>query len=126
MKRIILLMFCMPLLMASTCENSSDDNQIVCTLEAVAGLSVTVIDSQTNLPLVENVIVTAADGNYQENLELVPGLEYIFSGAYERVGIYTLTVTKEGYQTYTSSPITVTRNVCHVITEQVQVVLIPN
>ena len=126
MKKIILLLFCMPLLMASSCENSDDDDQIMCTLEVVSGLSVTVTDSQTNLPLVENVTVSATEGTYQEILELVPGSGNIFTGAHERTGNYTITVTKEGYQTNTFGPITVTKNVCHVITQQVQVVLIPN
>ena len=122
MKKIILLLFCMPLLLASTCED--DENQIVCTTDFVNGLNVTVVDSETQVPLVEGVTVTAVDGDYNEVLPLFPGLEYIFSGAGERVGSYIITVTKVGYITYTSQPIVVTRDVCHVIPKQVFVELV--
>ena len=124
MKKIILLLMCMPFLLASTCDN--DDDQIYCTQEFVYGLNVTVLDSQTNQPLVEGVVVSATDGAYQENLMLIPGLEYSFAGAGERPGTYVVTVTKSGYQTYTSPPITVTANVCHVIPQSLTVNLQSN
>jgi len=113
----------MPLLMASTCDNNEQD-QIPCTMEAKAGLNVTVIDGATNIPLVEGVVVTVADGTYQETLQLFPGLEYIFTGAWERPGHYTITATKEGYQT-NSSQVLVTSDVCHVIPKQLQIILNP-
>jgi hypothetical protein len=53
-------------------------------------------------------------------------LEYVFSGAWERSGNYIITVSKPGYQTYTSSVITVTSDVCHVIPQQIEVVLVAN
>ena len=115
----------MPLLMATTCD-SNDNNQILCTTEFVYGLNVTVINSETQLPLVEGVTVTAVDQNYSENLELFPGLEYIFSGAGERPGTYTITVTKNGYVTFISDPIVVEADICHVIPRQVTVTLIAN
>lgn len=111
----------MPFLMASTCDN--DDDQIFCTLEFVHGLNVTVLDSQTNQPLVDGVVVKATDGSYQEFLS---GLENLFIGAGERAGTYTITVTKTGYQTYTSAPIRVTADVCHVIPQLVTVSLVSN
>lgn len=122
MKKIILLLMCMPLLMASTCDN--EDDQIYCTLEAKAGLNVTVLNSQTNQPLIDGVTVQATDGFYQEFLIL--GRENSFFGAEERPGTYIITVTKEGYQTYTSSPIVVTADVCHVIPQSLTVNLQSN
>ena len=116
----------MPLLLASTCNNDVEENQIVCTTQFVYGLNVTVIDSQTQQPLVDGVTVTAVSGSYQETLEVFPGLEYVFYGAGERMGSYLITVTKNGYQTYTSEPIQVQRDACHVIPRQVTVTLVSN
>jgi hypothetical protein len=124
MKKLILLLAIFPLLLSSTCENNDDD--IFCTTEAKAGLNVTVINSQTNVPIVEDVVIIAQDGSYQETLEYFPGGEFVFSGAYERMGTYTITVTKTGFQTFTSQAITVTRDECHVIPQQITVNLIPN
>ena len=124
MKKLLLLFMFAPLLMASTCEN--DDNQIFCTLEVVYGLNVVVLDATSGQPLVEGVEVKAVEGTYLETLELTPGLEYSFKGAGERAGTYIVTVTKTGYQTYTSSPIVVTRNECHVITQSLTVNLQSN
>lgn len=124
MKKLYLFALCMPLLMASTCE--SDNNQIVCTQQFVYGLKIVVLDASTGNFLVEGVEVKAVDGAYQETLALVPGLEYSFAGAGERVGTYIVTITKAGYQTYISSPIVVTRDVCHVIPQSLTVNLQSN
>ena len=124
MKKIILLLFCIPLLLASTCDDENDED-IFCTTEFVYGLNVTVIDSQTQQLIVEGVTVTAQSGNYQETLEIFPGSEYVFYGAGERPGTYLITVTKSGYVTNTAT-VTVAADECHVIPQQVQVVLTAN
>ena len=124
MKKLLFLFMFAPLLMASTCNN--DDDQIVCTQQFVYGLNVVVLDAISGNPLVEGVTVHATDGSYQENLFLIPGLEYSFAGAGERMGTYVITVTKDEYQTYTSSPIAVTANVCHVNPQGLTVTLHPN
>lgn len=125
MKKLFLFLLCAPLVISSSCE-SSDDDPIFCTDEFVAGLHVTVLDAANGQPLVDGVEIKAADGTYLETLQLESGLEYLFKGAGERVGTYTVTVTKNGYQTYTSTPIVVTRDVCHVITQSLTVNLQSN
>ena len=82
MKKLFLLFMLTPLLITSSCENDNDD-QIVCTQEFVYGLNVIVLDATTGNPLVEGVTVEATDGGYHETLQLVPGLEYSFTGAGE-------------------------------------------
>lgn len=124
-RKVFSLVLCIPFLLASACE-SSDDDPIFCTQEVVPGLRIAVLDATNGQPLVENVEVRAVDGTYQETLEFLPGLEHPFSGADERMGTYTLTVSKPGYQTYTSPPIVVTRDVCHVITQSLTVNLQSN
>ena len=124
MKKLFLLFMLTPLLITSSCENDNDD-QIFCTQEFVYGLNVVVLDAISQQPLVEGVQVKAVDGAYQEILYNLSGLEYTFFGAGERIGTYTITVTKEGYQTFTSSPIEVPANVCHVIPQSLTVNLQP-
>lgn len=119
MKKLFLLLCLFPLLMANQC-NDDDDNQISCTQEARAGLNVTVMDAVTHVVLTEDVAVVATDGAYSEMLELFPGSD-VFSGAWERRGTYVLSVSKPGYQTFTSDPIAVDADVCHVIPQNVTV-----
>jgi hypothetical protein len=122
MKKLILLLCCTPLFLAISCDNED----IYCTQEAKAGLNVTVVNSQTNVPIAEDVTVIAQDGSYLETLEYFPGGEFVFSGAFERIGTYIITVTKPGFQTFTTQAITVTKDECHVIPQQITVNLVPN
>lgn len=124
MRKLYLLFMFVPLLLISSCEPNNED-PIFCTQEFVYGLNVTVNDASTGLPLAEGVVVKAVDGTYQENLYNLVGQDGTFYGAGERIGVYTITVTKEGYHTYTSSPIGVPANVCHVITQSLTVNLQP-
>jgi hypothetical protein len=123
-KKLLLLFAFTPFLMMSSC--SDDDDQIICTTEFVDGLRVTVLDQSNGQPLVGGVTVTATDGTYTESLQLVEGTNNLFAGAGERAGMYTVTVAKSGYQTFTSSPIAVTRDVCHVLTQSLTVNLVAN
>ncbi len=123
MKKIFLLLACTPLFLATSCDN----NDIVCTQETKAGLNITVKDAITDELLSTGVTVVAQDGTYTETLELFPSDEVtFFIGALERVGTYVVTVSKEGYQTFTSEPIAVTADACHVIPELLTVELQPN
>jgi hypothetical protein len=124
MKKIFLLLACTPFLLAMTCD---EDDEVICTQEAKAGLNITVKDAVTNEFLSSGVTVVAQDGSYTETLEAFPQSDIpVFIGAWERVGTYTVTVSKEGYQTFTSEPIVVTADICHVIPQQVTVELQPN
>lgn len=124
MKKIFLLLACSPFLLATTCD---DDDEIYCTQEAKAGLNITVKDAVTDEFLSSGVTVIAQDGSYTETLEDFPNDETsLFIGAWERVGTYVVTVSKEGYQTFTTEPIVVTADVCHVIPQIITVQLQPN
>ena len=123
MKKLLLIIAIFPLLLATQC--NEDDNGIACTEEARAGLNITVKDAETNDYLNEGVSVIATDGSYSETLISFDVVEPIFSGAYEREGNYIITVSKSGYVTYTSEIITVTSDVCHVIPQQITILLQP-
>lgn len=124
MTRLFLFLSILPLLILSTCEED-DDKQIMCTEEARAGLNVTVSLGTISSLSGADITVIAKDGNYSETLSYYNELDPIFSGAYERPGNYILTVSKEGYQTYISGVISVTRDECHVIPQKIHVTLLP-
>lgn len=124
MKKIILLLFCAPLLLATTCDDN--DETIFCTTEAVAALNVTVRLGNSTTPTSEGITVVATDGDYTETLQVVNTTNPTFIGAFERQGNYTITVSKDGYQTYTSGVISITRDQCHVIPELINVALVAN
>ncbi len=101
------------------------DDGIACTLEARAGLNVTVKDANTNNYLGIGTTVIATDGNYSETLQFMEGIIPTFAGAWEREGGYILTVSAEGYVTYVSETIAVTSDECHVIPQQIEILLQP-
>jgi hypothetical protein len=123
MKKLLLIIAMAPLLLATQC--NEDDDGIVCTEEARAGLNITIKDAITNAYLNEGVSVVATDGSYSETLESFDSAEPVFSGAYEREGNYTITVSKTGYITFTSEVVSVTSDVCHVIPQQRTILLQP-
>jgi hypothetical protein len=109
---------------AVSCSDDDNNNDVICTEEARAGLNVTVKDAETNQMLGEGVTVVAKDGAYTETLQFLDAPAQ-FVGAWERAGTYTLTVTAQGYETYTSQPIAVGEDECHVISEIITVQLQP-
>lgn len=104
-----------------SCRND-DNNPVFCTDEFVYGLSVQVRDANTNGIILNNIIVTAIDGAYMEELTFVFDT---FVGAGERAGDYTIEVVAEGYEEFTSEVITVTADECHVIPEVIEIQLQP-
>jgi len=124
MKKLFLFFLFSTVFFISSCEDN--DDQIFCTDQFVYGLNVIVLDASSGNPIFQDIEVKAVDGTYQEILQLVPGLEYAFVGAGERAGNYVVTITKAGYQTYTSAPIVLTRDECHVIPQSLTVNLLSN
>ncbi|WP_310377944.1 hypothetical protein [Flavobacterium sp.] len=107
-------------------ENYCED--IICALEARPGLNVFVKLGNSSTSTTDGVTVVATSGNYKETLMPIPFPDNnpTFAGAHEKEATYILTVSKSGYKTYTSSPITVTGDCCHVMTETINVFLQPN
>jgi hypothetical protein len=123
MKKIILFLAFVPILWAFQCDDNDD---VICTTEAKAGLNIIVKDALSGEFLSEGVTVIAQEGDYSETLQLLTwDNTAIFIGAWERKGTYDIMVTKDGYQTFTSAPITVTADICHVIPVEFTVEMIP-
>ncbi len=110
------------LLTLTACPQKVDDT-INCTEVFVSGLNVKVTDATTNEIISEGIIVLAEDGDYGEELAFTFE-SYI--GAGERAGNYTITVSGDGYVTQVVGPIEVLADECHVITQSVEVILVPN
>ncbi|MBV1922829.1 MAG: carboxypeptidase-like regulatory domain-containing protein [Flavobacteriaceae bacterium] len=115
---LTLLLFCSLI----SC-NNSDDDEILCTEVYIYGLNIMVFDSSNQQLIGDTATVTATDGNYSEELMF---FTESFSGAGERAGDYIVTVTAEGYETYTTQTITLLEDECHVIPQSFNVQLIPN
>lgn len=115
MKFLFSLFLCISLL---GCKSADDGNEpINCTEQFVFGLTVQVRDIDTGGIILNNIVVTATDGNYSE--ELAFNFDR-FIGAGEREGAYTLTVEADGYLTLISPVITVGADECHVIGQFVE------
>ncbi|APY11095.1 hypothetical protein BWZ22_07495 [Seonamhaeicola sp. S2-3] len=106
----------------TACKTDDTPNDIICTLEYVYGLNVTLIDATNSNKITEDITVVATDGNYEEILTL--GVDSFF-GAGERAGTYTITITSANYQTYVSNPIELDANECHVIPKVIEITLQP-
>lgn len=123
MKKIIFFIAFVPMLWAFQCDDNDD---VICTTEAKAGLNIIVKDALSGEFLSEGVTVIAQEGDYSETLQLLTwDNTAVFLGAWERKGTYDIMVTKDGYQTFTSAPITVTADICHVIPVEFTVEMIP-
>jgi hypothetical protein len=121
MKKILVGLIFLPLMLFVGCDSG---HEVICTTQAVAGLNVLVKDAASNELLSEGITVLAQEGEYTETLQLLLfDLQQVFVGAWERKGTYTITVSKAGYQTFTSSPIVVERDICHVIPKHLTVYL---
>ena len=108
-------------LVAGACSSGSNSidrpgSDVVCTLEARPGITLTAFDSVGGQPLVTVGTVVAQDGSYSEKALSVPGSPVSYYMAYERGGTYAVTVVVEGYQTWRATGVVVQRDACHVIT----------
>lgn len=109
----------MVLLAGCKASNSTD---VVCTLEARAGINVTVRDAETQAGLAGIARGAAIDGAYVDSLR-PGGSTSTLSGAYERVGTYTVEIRATGYEGYTTTNVRVFKDACHVIPQQLTVSL---
>ena len=89
---------------------------LACTMEARAGITLTLVDSTTGVPLSGpgDMRLMVTDGMYRDSLRTVVALVGFWGAAYERVGTYTATVDAEGYLPWRRDGIVVTRGLCHV------------
>ena len=104
-----------------------------CSASVNPSLEVFVTDAATGQPVAETATVTAIDGSFTETLPASigtinpDGSQTLtgFSGPLERVGIYTVRVTRPGYADAEKTSVRVTKGPCHVRTQTVAIALTP-
>ena len=112
-------------------DKEKDAESVVCTQEQSPGISVTVFDAETNLPISCGATVVINDGNYLEtvtevNLNDSDGNcldEGPLQGAIERTGDYMVTVSQTGYQDFIDTNVMVSEGVCGVVPVEIKVSL---
>jgi hypothetical protein len=92
---------------------------VICTLEARSSFAVTVTDSTSGGPIRSGATVRVTDGSFADTL-LAPGAgaSAYSGGVYERPGTYTVAVSHPDYRPWQRSGVEVTRDECHVQTQQ--------
>lgn len=115
------------------CGDLSPHGPRPCTAQYVPGIEVMILDAETRLPTACGATVWLTDGGYQEQaadlcIEGLPdSLQYSrIMGAYEREGVYTVVVTKAGYEPWTMSSVQVAGDECHVFTQRLVAYLKPD
>ncbi len=111
---------------ACSLDEQDTEDPVFCTTNSVEGLEIIVKSKDTNDAITEGITVIATDNDYTERLQNISN-DSIYIGAFEREGNYTITISGEGYKTFVSTDlITVTSDVCHVITENREFSITPN
>ena len=102
----------------------------MCTADLRAAVSIEVRDMATGEPAACGASAEIRDGDYVEPLTgqgscaIAP--ETFLEGAWERVGTYTVTIRKAGYQEWVRSQVVVIADQCHVQTVTLQALLEPS
>lgn len=107
------ILACLPLVVAA-CGGPSET---VCTLEARAGVNVTVTDSVSGTPVASAITVIVQDGAYRDSTTVPAGSPQgsnSVGSAWEREGVYSVTVHADGYSIWTRSGVRVESGECHV------------
>ena len=111
-----------------TISNLVAEADVACTATVEDGLLLSVTDQATQMPIACGVTVTVMEGAYSETVmvddadcaddDLIAMLD-------ERPGFYTLTVQKQGYEDFQVDNIGIGKDLCHVLTRELNVELIP-
>lgn len=118
--RIGLAVALLAVLGLAACGGGGDGDDIGCTTEARSGVGVTLRETHTDLPI-EGATLTLSEGTYSEVLmEMGPGL---YVGAWERAGVYELTVQAANYESAYRPDIVVLQGECHMIPAGLQIEL---
>jgi len=100
---------------------------VTCTLQLNAGLNVIVRDSLTGTFAANGATLRAISATWRDSV-VVPA-SYVgyttWATAWERAGTYTVTVDRDGYLPWRRDSIVVQRDICHVIGQRMDVLLVP-
>ena len=118
-KFAILLAF---LTFVAACSDDDDNAKLEpCTTNVVSALNV-LVTNEANEPVVSGITVTATDGDFSEQLQLLP-VTSEYTGVSERAGTYVISIAGDDYIPYVSDPIVIKADRCHVINQKITVQL---
>ena len=112
------------LLVASVALLPACTNEKICSLEARAGISLTVRDAATKKPVCDaNVVFT--EGDFRETAEPFGSPDCIYHGVYERKGTYKIEVTHPTLKPATREGVKVEDEAdgCHVAVQKIEIEL---
>ncbi|AXT40088.1 hypothetical protein D1814_16085 [Alteromonas sp. BL110] len=111
-----------------TISNLVAEGDVACTATVEDGLLLSVTDQTTQMPIACGVTATAMEEAYSETV-MVDDTDCADDGLIamldERSGFYTLTVQKQGYQDYQVDNLGIGKDLCHVLTREFNVELVP-
>jgi hypothetical protein len=104
------------------CASVNDPSDgVICTLQAVSSLNVTVRDLATAQRICDATVVAVLDGTRYDLRPAGTPDACTYAGPEERAGLFTVQASKTGYDAGTAGNVRVTADECHVIPVQVTV-----
>lgn len=103
-------------------------DDVACTATIEKGLLLSVTDQATQLPIACGITATAIEDAFSEtivNNDAMCEDSGSIAMLDERAGFYTLSVQKQGYQDFQMENLGIGRDLCHVLTRELNVELIP-
>ena len=101
-------------------DSVTEMDQVVCTTELRPGIMISVLDNATGAAASCGAQALITGTGYSETVAnpAVAGCSdtLLLSGAAERPGLYTVTVSKPGYRNAVFADVAVASDVCHVVT----------
>ncbi|MDY6976770.1 MAG: DUF6174 domain-containing protein [Pseudomonadota bacterium] len=111
-----------------TISNLVAESDVACTATVEDGLLLSITDQTTQMPIACGVTATAMEEAYSETV-MVDDTDCadddVIAMLEESPGFYSLTVQKQGYQDYLVDNLGIGKDLCHVLTREFNVELIP-
>lgn len=111
-----------------TISNLVAESDVACTATVEDSLLLSVTDQAMQMPIACGVTATAMEEAYSETVMVDDtdcADDSLIAMLDERPGFYTLSVQKQGYQDYLVDNIGIGKDLCHVLTREFNVELIP-
>ena len=111
------------------CGSDKPEEIPLCTASIEPAIRIEVLDAATNAPISCGAQAVIEKSGFQETVKNEAGAGCydgnMLQGAYERAGVYKVTVTKSGYSPWSADNVTVTSDICHVKTVTLQAMMQP-
>lgn len=98
------------------CSGGDEVMQPNCPDIGIPALTVTLLDARSDEPLLVQALVVARDGAYADSTGSAEPVFPTYSLAYNRPGVYTVSVAALGYQPWQGGPFVVNKGQCNVTT----------